>query len=38
MKLQQGQIDAFDHELDAQAGKTFTAEQVATLKALAAGI
>jgi endonuclease/exonuclease/phosphatase family metal-dependent hydrolase len=36
VKLQHGQIAAFDHQVDAQAGKAFTAEQAATLKRLAA--
>jgi predicted extracellular nuclease len=36
VKLQNGQIDAFAHELDAQAGKAFTVEQAALLKLLAA--
>ena len=36
VKLQHGQIDAFGHEVDAQAGKAFTADQAALLKRLAA--
>jgi alpha-ketoglutarate-dependent taurine dioxygenase len=35
VKLQSGQIIAFDNEIDAQTGKAFTAEQAATLKRLA---
>jgi uncharacterized protein len=35
VKLRHGQIAAFDHEVDAQAGKAFTREQAATLKRLA---
>jgi predicted extracellular nuclease len=37
-KLQHGQIDAFGHEVDAQTGKAFTAEQAALLKRLAAQV
>jgi hypothetical protein len=35
VKLQHGEIDAFSHEVDAQTGKAFTADQAATLKRLA---
>ena len=35
VKLSQGQIAAFGHEVDAQTGKEFTEEQAATLKRLA---
>jgi Endonuclease/Exonuclease/phosphatase family/PKD domain len=35
-KLQHGQIEAFGHEVDAQTGKAFTAEQAALLERLAA--
>ena len=36
MKLQHGQIEAFGHEVDAQTGKSFTPDQAALLKRLAA--
>jgi len=36
VKLQDGQIDAFGHEVDAQTGKSFTDEQAAVLERLAA--
>ena len=36
VKLQHGQIEAFGHEVDAQTGKAFTADQAALLKRLAA--
>jgi hypothetical protein len=36
VKLQHGQIEAFGHEVDAQTGKAFTAEQAALLERLAA--
>jgi hypothetical protein len=36
VKLRHGQIDAFDHEVDAQTGKAFTADQAALLERLAA--
>jgi hypothetical protein len=36
VKLRNGQIEAFDHEVDAQTGKGFTAEQAALLERLAA--
>jgi hypothetical protein len=36
VKLQHGETDAFGHEVDAQTGKAFTADQAALLKALAA--
>jgi hypothetical protein len=35
VKLRNGQIEAFGHEVDAQTGKAFTAEQAALLKRLA---
>jgi hypothetical protein len=35
VKLQHGQFDAFDNEVDAQTGKAFSADQAATLKRLA---
>ena len=35
VKLRNGAIDAFDHEVDAQTGKGLTADQAATLKRLA---
>jgi uncharacterized protein len=37
-ELRQGQIAAFRHEVDAQTGKAFTAEQAGTLVALAASL
>jgi hypothetical protein len=35
VKLQSGQITAFDNEVDAETGNAFTAEQAATLQRLA---
>jgi hypothetical protein len=35
VKLQSGQITAFDNEIDAETGNAFTAEQAATLQRLA---
>ena len=35
VKLRNGQIEAFGHEVDAQTGKAFTADQAALLKRLA---
>ncbi len=36
VKLQHGQIEAFGHEVEAQTGKSFTTDQAALLKRLAA--
>jgi predicted extracellular nuclease len=38
VKLRHGQVEAFRHEVDAQTGKAFTADQAATLEALAASL
>ena len=38
VKLQHGQIEAFDNEVDAQTGKSFSTDQAALLKRLAAGL